>query len=186
MATCNQEIGDRRRLFWATQPTEGRELCGFSCGLPGLSVIDRHCDEELDCEGAASIDTTNWVRGLIINMLMTDGRKADSQCGYRPGAQGGHWSSSYIEQGDDTIGTLIRTVETSGRVNELRALVTAYARSTLERLVARGVATKIEVATEYLGSGRFALDIEVYGVSSGVTKVGFVGERLSEQWVWDS
>jgi phage gp46-like protein len=200
MAVCNESSPHRRRLFWATQPelcvpafappknlyTEEcpqppapvANNCGFQCGRPGLQVQQMVCQ---DCDGA-TISTENWVRGLAINMLMTDGRAQDTSCGYRPGSQGGHWSESYMA--GDSVGTLLRTIPPQGRVIEAQALLTAYAKATLERMVTRGVANRIEVTTAYLGDGRFQQDIEIYGTSYGDAKVGLAASRAVNEWVW--
>lgn len=205
MATCLSPAGSRRKLFWATQPSacSDRQVCGYECGAPGLSYtteagydcndqcrccppasVDPNCPEHADAVRSTSIATNDWLRGLIINMLMTDGRKPDRECGYRPGTQGGHWSSSYIETGPADIGTLMRDLPEVGRINESINLVVAYARATLERLVQRGVALSVEVTGNYLGGGRMQLDIEVTGRTDGVARVGLSGARVSNGWVW--
>ena len=175
MATCVTTAIGRRKLFWATQPDAAGEdaLCGANCGRPGLTL------------DGSSLSTENWIRGLAINMLMTDGREPNTECGYTPGAQGGHWSESYMSV-MATVGTLVRTVKPAGRTQELTALVKGYVEATLARLVTRGVASSIEVEVKYQGSGRFLVDAQIIGTSGEVSKVGISGQRLANGWVWES
>lgn len=203
MVTCQTPAGSRRRLFWATQPDGcgSNPVCGYQCGVPGLAYAKSYlydCNPNAlpcppatnnpacppDTLGPRSISTDEWVRGLIINMLMTDGRSPDTPCGYRPGSQGGHWSSSYIETGPTDIGTLMRTVPPVGRVQETVTLVSSYAKATLQRLIARGVAATVDVNGVYLGEGRMRLDITVIGRGGDTTRVGIDGARLTNGWVW--
>lgn len=204
MATCQIPAGSRRRLFWATQPAAcgSSAVCGYECGSPGLSYTKSSlydCNDGAfgcppaterpeclpdDSIGPRSIVTTDWVRGLIINMLMTDGRLPDQPCGYRPGGQGGHWTSSYIEEGNPEIGTLMRTVPPAGRVQDNVALVASFAQATLDRLLARGVALAVEVEGVYLGNGKMRLDIVVRGRGGEESRVGIDGARVSNGWVW--
>lgn len=176
MDNCISPPGSRRRLFWATQPDAcgSEERCSLNCGDPGLEFN----------EDGNGFSTENWIRGLIINMLMTDGRKDDTACGFKPGAQGGHWSSSYIESGPPDIGTLIRDIPPTGRVNDHVLLVVAYARATLERLVSRGVALSVDVSGAYVGDGRINLDIIVNGRRDDETRVGLSGSRMENGWIW--
>lgn len=195
MVTCNVPgIENQRRRFWATQPsacapgavgdpcseeTPTRDTCGFDCGRPGLQLTT---DCEDDCDQGTSVATTDWIRGLAINMLMTDGKRVDSACGYRPGGQGGHWSESFM-QGE--VGTLLRTIEPQGRINDLQTLVSAYARATLDRLVTRGVASSIDVETRYLSNGRFQVQATIYGTADGTSTIGLATQRLANGWVWE-
>jgi phage gp46-like protein len=196
MIKCVSPVPDRRRLFWATQPDAcgSNEVCGYACGRPGLSI--RNICEEVDCnitipvgcassnKDESSISTTNWLRGIIINMLMTDGRNPDTPCGYRPGAQGGHWSESYITSGPTSIGTLLRTIPSTGRIQENINLIVAYAQATVERLIERGVAVSVDVKGSYIGGSRMQLDITVVGRQNVTARVGIAGARLSNGWVW--
>lgn len=184
MATCVETSVDRRRLFWATQPDScGSETrCGYACGVAGLSYADD--DITIEAGDTRTILTTDWIRGLVINMLMTDGREPNTACGYRPNSQGGHWSQSYLQDGTSDVGTLLRTVAPNLTVNETLATVVAYAKSTLQRLVARGVAVDVEVTGAYAGSGTIQLNVIVYGQDQTITKVGLDGSRLKQSWVW--
>jgi phage gp46-like protein len=177
--TCNLGTVNNRKFFWATQPSKGSSIdsCGSLCHKPGL---------ELSIDGAnATIKNEGWLRGLIINMLGTDGRKPETECGYTPGARGGHWTQSYMEGTETEVGTLLRTVDRAASTRQLAALVGAHARATLARLVARGLATNVEVEAGYGGAGRVTLDITVYGKGNQRSRVGLVGTQLKNGWAWD-
>lgn len=196
---CQVPVNSRRRFFWATQPDAcgTNEVCGNDCGSPGLGVVQncnpQSCDPTQDpnCppvdNTTKTFATTEWLRGLIINMLMTDGLLPDTECGYRPGSQGGHWSESYIADafgGPTIIGTLMRTPVATRTVQEAINLIVAYAKDTMSRLVARGVAISVDVTGSYIGGGRMKLDILVRGRTDGEARVGLVGQRLAQGWVW--
>lgn len=166
-------MAGRRKLFWATKAdacgTQSR--CGAACGTPGLVLgSDR------------KIETDEWVQGLAINILMTDARAPDNECGYRPGGQGGHWSESFMN--GDTVGTNIRAISSRGSVVELNNLLQAQASASLGKLVARGVAKKVTVTSNYDGNGMFSVDADIIGVDNRRTKVGVNAQRLANGWVW--
>lgn len=195
--TCTIPAITRRRTFWATQPDAcgSNEVCGADCGIPGLSFTDTSncatgCQPTVDpsCgpfSQPRSIASTDWMRGLIINMLMTDARNPDRACGYRPGAQGGHWSESYISGGPSGVGTLMRTAGANGSTSESVNLIRAYAVATLEKLIGRGVASAVDVTAKYIGDGKMSLEIVVSGHGDGDVRVGLSGARLQNGWVWN-
>lgn len=178
MVLCVESTVGRRRLFWATQPGAcGVEAtCTSDCGIPGFELETAN--------GQGSISTDDWLRGLMINMLMTDGRMADTACGYNPNGQGGHWSESYISAGDG-IGTLMRTIPPAGRVQALEAQLAAYAKQTLQKLVSRGVARSVDVVVKYVSGGNFSVNASVFGVDSRTSKVGLSAQRLDNGWIWN-
>jgi phage gp46-like protein len=120
----------------------------------------------------------------MINMLMTDGRQADTACGYSPNGQGGHWSESYIDSGDASVGTLMRTIPPAGRVQALEAQLAAYAKQTLQKLVGRGVARSVDVVVAYISGGNFSVNASVFGIDSRTSKVGLSTQRLENGWLW--
>lgn len=173
---CFSNRPDRRRLFWATQPGAcGEESsCAGDCGVPGLAY-----------ESEGVISSKNWISGLIINMLMTDGRQPDTDCGYSPGSQGGHWSESYIQSGPREIGTLLRKIPNTGTVRESLALIVAHARASIDRLVDRGVAQSVDVQGRYAGNNTMVLDILVRGAgNTGDARVGLSVNRTPQGWIW--
>jgi phage gp46-like protein len=173
---CITSSPDRRRLFWATQPGAcgADQTCVGECGVPGLAF---------QSEGV--IASSGWLSGLIINMLMTDGRLPDTECGYRPGAQGGHWSESYIQGNAASVGTLLRKVPTTGTVREGLNLIVAHARATIDRLVQRGVALSVDVQGSYAGNNVMVLEITVRGTGAiGDARVGVSAARTPQGWIW--
>lgn len=202
MAGETNLFNSRRRLFWATQPDGCGTVagCGLDCGSPGLAFDDCFERDDLTCvefgedptTGVVSIGkpiqrtiaTNDWVRGLAINMLMTDGRRPDRTCGYNPRGQGGHWSESFDRGPAPGIGSLMLQTDAATSVNETQNLIVAFAQSTLDRLVARGVAQRVDVTGEYLGNNRFQIIADIIGLGNNSARVGVTGERLSNGWVW--
>jgi len=175
-AYCETAPQGRRRAFWATQP----EACGADadacrpageCARPGLLL-----------EGS-SFATGDWLRGLVINILHTDGKLPADRCGYAPGTQGGHWTESFRTDRQKT-GTLIRGIAPQSSIRDAIALVKARMIADLNKLVAMKLALKVEVNASYLGSNRVRVDIVIIGQSGETTKVGMTGDRLQNSWVW--
>lgn len=174
---CANLSGDRRKLFWATQPHAcGSVLsCGKECGTPGLAIDP--------VPGGATIKTSDYVRGLVYNILLTDGRKALTTCGYTPGTRGGHWSDSF-RQDSNYSGSLFRFVKPSGRVRDDLAAIQAAAEFDLRKLVVYGVATSIKVAVDYIGRGKAAMVVTIVGPSGETATVGATGTTIDNAWVW--
>lgn len=177
-AYCTEQAPQgRRRTFWTTQPEAcGAQpddcLMGQECGRPGLQLI------------GSSYATGEWLRGLVINILHTDGKLPDSRCGFVPGTQGGHWSESFRSDGQK-IGTLIRTIQPQTSIRDALALVKARMIADLSRLVdPMKLALKIDVTTSYLGGNRVQVNIVIVGQSGETTRVGMTGDRLQNSWVW--
>lgn len=198
---CALPPGGRRRLFWTTQPAPcgERELCGRPCGNPGLELVPPEdecgtcsccgnqtgspdCPKPM-CEKPRTIKNTDWVRSLAINMLLTDARREDRVCGWRPGTMNGHWSESFVEQAQP-FGTSLRYIPTLGSIHETVRLIKTHVQFTLNKLVAYKVATGVDVEVKYLGGGVVSLDAVIYGQSGSSAKVGLTGARLSNAWVW--
>lgn len=175
---CAELVGDRRRLFWATQPHACGSLknCGQECGTPGLAIVPKG--------DGASISTENYVRGLVYNILFTDGRKALVTCGYTPGTRGGHWSDSFRPDQGQYSGSLMRFVKSTGRVRDDLALIKAAAEFDLRKLISYGVATQVEVTVTYAGRGRADLVAIVTGPSGETATVGASGSTIDNAWVW--
>lgn len=176
---CDFINSDRRKKFWTTQP-EGcgsYENCGGACGSPGLIPVDS--------ESGRTIANNDWVRGLALNILLTNGRQPSTPCGYRPGTRGGHWSDSF--RGDSqTSGSLLRTVPAKGSIRDQMKLIRSFAEADLSKLILYKVATRVEVEASYRGSNIIDLIVRIYGQNSEVTKVGITGSRLQNSWVWDT
>lgn len=185
---CSIDPVGRRRIFWSTQPDCGSvEACpGQTCGVPGLkrdAVSDCATGAPVDAP-CATISNAEWVRGLIINILATDARKDDTECGWRPGQRGGHWSEAYIPQGPKRIGSRIRQLPQRCAINEILNLVKAYALDDLSVLTLWGVASEIQVETRYVGNNSILLAITAIGRDAQVINVGMTATRTANAWIW--
>jgi len=175
---CVSGSQERRRRFWVTQPnacaTESDDC--DTCARPGLNLI---CNDV----GQVTINTENYVTGLVLNILMTDARKPDNGCGYTPGTRGGFWADTFRTDGLGS-GSKLRQISVNNSVREIVSLAKAYAQDDLKKLVAYGVAKSVTVDAEYKGGNRVALTIIVNGQDGTVTRVGVLGERIKNSWVW--
>lgn len=199
-------VDSRRRIFWSTQPTACgiRQGCKDECGSPGLyltpptpcgkcSCCLNSVDGELldptqtcitpACSRPRTIATNDWVRGLTINMLMTDARMDPRICGYRPGSLRGHWSESFI-QGGAPIGTSMRYVGTLSSITDSIKLVSEHAKYTLQKLVRYGIVLSVEVAVTYKGGNALELVATLNGQGGEIHVIGLTGTRLKNSWAW--
>lgn len=196
---CTQIDVDRRRVFWSTQPTvDERQACGATCGVPGLLIeneIDsqncRRCQTFAENVPApedgqdSTIVTSSWVRGLVLNILMTNGRYPNTNCGRRPGSMGGHWSESFAGSGA-SFGNLMYSVPSGYRINDLVKLASQYVRAAMQKLVTYGVAKNVDVETNYKGGGVVSVDIIIQGTNGLNENVGVSGSIVDNYWVWQS
>lgn len=184
---CSTTLADRRRKFWSTQPdvcgTE--DDCGYTCGNPGLAIFapDPPPGEDDVTKIPRTIATNDYVRGLILNILLTSARKPDIPCGYRAGAIGGFWGDSYRTDGQYS-GTMIRYIPTTGSIRDAVSLIRAYAEKDMKKLITYGVATDVTVEATYAGGATVNLDIRVFGRSGDETRVGITAARMANSWVW--
>lgn len=178
MNACGAVSADRRRVFWTTQP-EGcgtaLDACGNECAQPGLSL--------LSVAGGKTFANNDYVRGLALNMLLTQGRRPDNDCGYRPGARGGHWQDTFRDDGQSS-GSLMLNVPQKASVRECLTLIQAYAEATLGKLVTLGVASSVTVQVDYVGAGNVNVAASIYGQGVEISKVGVTVARLQNGWVW--
>lgn len=199
---CALPMGCERRVFWATQldacPPE--DNCGTPCAVPGLRLIDVRDECAADGLGCfdstcpndavdtigTTIDTANYVEGLALNILLTDARKPDTECGWLPGRRGGHWSESHIGNGA-RIGSRVRFHSGRGSIQEQVNEIEALAQDDLAKLITYGVATKVDVTASYLGRGVVGVDAVIYGPAGAkVGRVGVKGQRAANGWVWST
>lgn len=175
---CVSGSQERRRRFWVTQANAcSPEVTNCdTCARPGLNLI---CNDV----GQITINTDNYVTGLALNILLTDARKPDDGCGYTPGTRGGFWADSFRVDGLGS-GSKLRQIPVNKSVRDIVSLAKAYAQDDLKKLVAYGVAKSVKVETEYKGSNRVALDITIEGEDGTVSRVGVLGERIKNSWVW--
>lgn len=169
-----------RRVFWATQPDACPDVqndCGDACGAPGLRL--------LASAAGTTIDNTNYVRGLILNSLLTDGRRADSVCGSIPGRRGGHWSEAFMGRGV-RVGALFRDLPVVGSISDAPGLVQSYAQAALDWMVPASVVLSITATAKYAGRGRIALKVAAIGQTGAALNVGVSGVRLENAWAWST
>lgn len=202
MSTCNYASADRRRTFWTTQPCLDTEpgRCGTYCSTEAGLILTTGCAEPSmldnvcpatepvcvtipDCEKPRTIVTTEWVRGLALNMLLTDGRMPDTKCGVRPGSVGGHWSESFMTKGKP-VGTQIRRLRATTSVADAKLLVKTYAEATLKKLLDYGVATSVVAEVTYRGANVFGLSIEIYGTGGERATVALSALRSDNSITW--
>lgn len=186
LENCKLPLAGRRRIFWTTQPCRTAvDACGNECADYGIEL---ECPNGGNCVEYApgrgrTVKTTEWVRGLVLNILLTDGRRADTSCGWRPGTRGGHWSDSFRTQ-PGASGSSIRYLKSHGRIADAIAELLAFVKHDLHKLVTYGVASSVEVTAEYAGANVAKLAITVFGLNGEATKVGISGERKANAWVW--
>lgn len=186
---CNPLPEDRRRVFWTTQlkPDPDGAGCNILCGVTGLALIDPVTDKAVDpylgSNKPATIQNTDWVRGLALNILGTNGRKPDTACGYKPGSLGGHWSESFAPAGTK-IGNLVYAITPQARVSDYVLLVQEYANTALQKLVSYGVAKQVNVTAKYMGSNEISLVVDILGSDGKNANVGVSGRLIENTWMW--
>jgi phage gp46-like protein len=172
LANCDIPVAGRRKLFWSTQPDCFPETsCDKECAGAGLRV-----------EGG-KIDTSNWVVGLAMNIILTDAKKPDTECGWYPGTRGGHWSDSFRNDGRGS-GSSIRFLKTSCSVGEMAAEVQNALQHDLSKLVVYGVARSIKVTAKYAGKNTVDANVEILGENGQSVRVGVSAQRIKNSWVW--
>lgn len=199
---CGHDDQDRRRRFWATQPDAvgTEQSCGEDCGLAGLRLISLDMETEAcaRCQtnglpagplrlAAAlvpkTIQTTDWIRGLALNILLTNARLPNSPCGVRPGAIGGHWSESYLPGGAQ-FGNLLGAIGPQYRIADAVRLVREYVAMSLHKMVTYGVAREVTVTAEYGGKGMVNVEAVIITVDGTTSNVGLSGSTIDNAWVW--
>ena len=184
---CGIGLYSRRRTFWTTQPLACGtfDSCGDSCGFAGLELATEN-DAPIDDPNTQPrfIRNDNFVRGLALNILLTDGRKPETDCGYSPLGRGGHWSDSFRDDGF-TSGTLLRSLPAAGAIRDLVNLARVYAQADLDKLVdPYGVASEVSVVSTYGGGNKVNLSIQIIGIAGATTRIGVIGSRLKNSWAW--
>lgn len=179
MTTCFTPINGRRRIFWTTQPAAcgTYQACLSDCGSTGL------LSRVPEGQDGRTFDTNDYVRGLALNILGTDGRRPDTACGYRPGARGGHWSDTFRDDGMNS-GTTIRDIPAQNSVQDSLGLIRVYLLQAMQKLVTYGVAQSVDVDVKYIGSNNFEATIKFSGNDGQTSRVGITGTRLENSWVW--
>lgn len=178
MVSCGIPSPTRRRIFWTTQPDAcgSYTQCNSPCGIPGLKYEDEAAGRR--------IATNDWVQSLVLNILNTRARAPRGKC-LNVGAPGGHWSESYREDNMYT-GTRIwnELSRPSARIQDTVKLLNAQLKADVGKLVKLGVASEIDVKTEYKGSNRIVATVTIIGPTIGETTISLTSERFANEWVW--
>lgn len=201
---CIPAPRSRFRRFWATQPNvcpPDPGVCNTECEQPGLSILITRDPtwQQLqpaydglgglpdDCAApitGATIATTDYVRGLIINILGTNAAQLASKCGNQPGQRLGYWLDSIS---GDKSGSSIRYVPTSGfNTAQSVQFVQMQAQADLQKLITYGVANTVDVTATYIGGGSIGLNIVVAGVDDTRTVVNSTMTKIANAWVWNA
>lgn len=177
MASCSP-TRDPRRSFWTTQPA----ACGVesdscaSCGEVGLTL---NCG----AGGGATFATNDYVRGLALNILLTDGQSPSSECGFPPGSRGGYWADSFRTDNENS-GSRFRFADATGSMSQQIALLKSFAQKDLDKLVTYGVVASVKVDIAYRGGNRASMSVVFVGRDGTSSNLGLVGGRLKNGWVW--
>lgn len=190
---CSPASLDKRRPFWAAQPdacgaTEPDDCTPTGCGDPGVPLVDKFDECADPCAFPScpprligrTVATNDYVRGLALNILLTDGRKPDALC--RSGSRGGHWTDAFRPKGGAS-GSSIRQIPVTATLQEQINLIRAYAAKDLNKLVEYGVARSVSVNATYAGRGRLNLSAEIVG-PYGDTTMSIGAARIANEWVW--
>lgn len=178
--SCNTP-SDRRKFFWSTKPdacgTEKNYCDNGDCSEMGFRYITDHD------AGTRTIEADEYVESLALNMLGTNHRREDTNCGVAPSGIQGHWSETFAGKGY-RVGSKLRYLPTAASVNVLVAVAKAAVEETLEKLVALGVASSIEVTAKYAGGAKIAVDAVIYGTTGTHTNVAVSGAVVANEWIW--
>lgn len=129
-----------------------------------------------------TIRTDGWLEGLIINILNTRAR-TDRKCP-TPAAVYGHWSESY--RGDGLhVGSLLWNAADKpyARINDAVKALGAAVRADMAKLIVLGLATRVDVNTEYRGHNQVAVTIKAF-TREGSSTLNLSGVYASDTWTW--
>lgn len=194
---CSVAPIGRRRLFWATKPDACGvdHVCSTECGRPGLSLLPvrDECQHEMlgchdDCDSTRppigfSYDVSNYAVSLALNIILTDQRNPDTECGHMPGNRGGHWSDSYRKDGAFS-GSRLRYAAINCGVFESVAAVEAFLTDDLQKLITYGVAKEVTVKATYAGNNSVSALVSITDRDYNAHAVGVTGTRSKEGWRW--
>lgn len=180
--------------FWATQPDACGQVssCDTLCGRAGLLLVpagpcaepcppadpDNPCPPRI--AESATIATNDWLRGVILNMLGTRARVPTDACAGRLPA-GGHWSESFMD-GPAHVGMVLDSPVAFASVAEALAFLEQAVRAALQRLVARGIASKVEVSADYKGANVADVTATVWHNDASPAAISFMSRREASGW----
>jgi hypothetical protein len=199
-STCAPLPACERRVFWVTQPdacAPDTNACGAPCARPGLRMIDvaDNCDMlgNFDpCKTGATpkllgrtIDNSNYMRGLALNILGTNDRRDDTPCGWLPGRRGGYWADSFM--GNVQFQGALDDLPATGTIAEALLNLKRAVQTKLKPLVTMAVAETVTVTTTYTGRDGFHVAIDIAGRgSNNLVRVGMTANRLKNSWAWST
>jgi phage gp46-like protein len=133
--------------------------------------------------GFRTINTTEWLLSLILNILNTRSR-TDIKCP-NPAAMYGHWSETYREDGLYIGSTMWNAAEKSYvRVNEAVKAITAAVQADMGKLLVTGVADSVQVTGKYHGHNAVDIMIEATKNQSNYV-LNLTGSMAEGTWVWN-
>jgi hypothetical protein len=197
---CLVQNEGRRRVFWTTQENACGDyfMCGHECAIPGLEYIDDPKDytgpstaapfgnprsgDVVWPDGGRSIKNTEWILGLILNILNTRAR-TDLRCP-SPAAVYGHWSESYRTDNLWIGSRLWNAAEKSYiRVADSVKAIQAAIQADVGKLIVLGVADSVTVEATY--RGRNSVEVTVVATKTNARHVlNLSGTFVSDTWVW--
>jgi phage gp46-like protein len=198
MFNCNPQLNARRKSFWTTQQCKTVDICGRDCGNFGIKYTTKQTDCAQGCDNTVqngcaapkerSLATDNFIKSLLINILMTDGQRPDDECGFAAGSRGGHWSNSYRANAQ-TIGSNIRSVK-AGKTTAANVLaLQVEAQKIANKIVSYGVVKSAIATVKYLGGMVYSLDIKYETFNNESSNVGFVGNSITAKskstFIWN-
>jgi phage gp46-like protein len=185
--TCNVGISGLKRLFWSHNPCGTRkDECGNDCSRFALRLQDKVCDTECGNTSCTpnqpkTIATSDWVRGLALNILMTHGQAEDSDCGQPVGTRGAHWSDSFTGA---KSGSLLHLLPSAKNVATHVQNIQLAVDNALQKLVTYQVASSVVVVAAYVGGQRYSVDVTIYGMDTNRSAIKLNGSRLGNSFLW--
>ena len=129
-----------------------------------------------------TIQNEGWLESLILNILHTRAR-TDRKCSSPAGVYG-HWSESY--RGDGLhVGSLLWNAADKPyvRINDAVKAIGAAVRADMTKLIVLGLATHVDVQTEYRGHNQVAVTIKAF-TREGPRTLNLSGVYASDTWTW--
>lgn len=131
-----------------------------------------------------TLDTTEWVRGWVLNQLSTRAQvTCEEEIGIRDRRRGGWWADSHRETTFAT-GSKLWSLKWSQTVNATLETAKRYAEEALSYLVTWGIADSVTVSASYVNKVVLKLNVIVVGPSFKVATT-LQGQALPDYtWLW--
>jgi phage gp46-like protein len=152
-------------------------LIGYASA--GGTTVPNLCSTPAPRLVGATFATNDFVRGLALNILLTDAPPLPTGgCSATPGKRGGYWADDYRTDRLYT-GSRLRQLTTAGTTAALATLIGQTATQDLGKLISYGIASSIVATATYLGGGSYKLQVEIDGQSFSVN-----GSKVANDWFW--